>query len=249
MATDSQWRKHVERAAVGVGERQEREVTWTFVAQSGIDAIHDIAAKVVAGNHHTLAEAGGARGVVDVHQAVARHFGVLYVIYGETVGISGSELLFERSQHISHHFLFLLLVERAVVEREGGAHHAHILEVEAFPVAFAGEEQFCLAMINDVLRIVRVEVLKNRNNYSTIGDGCQKESHPSGVVLADNGNMVAFLNADFLVEKMNFCNVACEISVSDGLFCVVISQAWAVPVVFETLLKNLDSIFFHHNSQ
>ena len=240
----SQRRQHIEGAAIGMSQREEREVSRAGVAKPRFNAIHNVAANVVAGNHHPLAKAGGARCVVDVHQSVARHLRIFHIIHGEAIRISGGEFFVECCQGVSHHFTLLLLIEPRFVDRECSAHIAHIVEVKVFPIAFAGEKEFSLAMVHDVLSIVRVKVLQDRHNHGAIGDGGDKHRNPSRVVFADECHVIALLEPDFLVEEVDAGNISRKIGVEKRVFSVVVSQARIVPVLFETLFKNLDSIFF-----
>ena len=60
-------------------------------------------------------------------------------------------------------------------------------------------EQLGLGVVDDVLHIVGVELLQDRNNHGTIGDGGHENGDPRGRVLANQGNVVASLNAEVLI--------------------------------------------------
>ena len=67
MATHGQRSQHVEGAAEGMSQRQECQVAGALEVQTGVDTVHDVTSQVVGGEHHALAEARSARGVVDFY--------------------------------------------------------------------------------------------------------------------------------------------------------------------------------------
>ncbi len=89
---DGEGHEHVEGAAVGVGQGQEREDARVLVVELGADAEYDVAAQVVEGEHHALREAGGARCVVDDAHRAAVEVSVGDVGRGEAAGVSLAEV-------------------------------------------------------------------------------------------------------------------------------------------------------------
>ena len=99
MAAHCQWHQHVERAAVGVCQREEGEHSRTLVVQARADAEHHISAKVVVGEHHAFRESGGAGCVVDNGQFAAADGRIFDVGRPETVGV----VLAETAGQVLHH--------------------------------------------------------------------------------------------------------------------------------------------------
>ena len=94
MPADGQRRKEIERAAVGVGQRQERQRTPALaeIITAGLRVDHaarekDVAREVVHREHHALRITRGSRRIVEQDDLVVGYFGVFYVVYAEPARI------------------------------------------------------------------------------------------------------------------------------------------------------------------
>ena len=79
-------------------------------------------------------------------------------------------------------------------------------------------------------------------------DGAHEHNYPAGCVLAYECHAVARLYATFFIYKVESCYALGKVAVGESELGVVVAQSRQFPVVAEALLKNLDGIFFHHNS-
>ena len=247
VGTHGKLAQHVEGTPVGVSQGQERHHLAPPEAQLRVDAIHDVARQVVACDHHALAEARGARGVVDDHELLVVDFGVLDVSRGEPVGIGSLEEVVDLGQGLAHGFSLLLGKQAHVVERDGSPHLVQHVEVDAVEHRLARHEQHRVAVIDDVLGIVGVEFLQDGHNHGAIGNGGHEGGHPRRGVLAYQGNVVASLDAYFVVKQVNLGNELGKLTIGEGRLGVVVGHCREVPVFFEAARKNLDRIFLHHN--
>ena len=84
-------------------------------------------------------------------------------------------------------------------------------------------------MIHKRVHTFRMEVSKNRNDYSLIRV-CRKESHtPARRILCTKCDLVTFLESDLLVKKMQFSYVCSERSICK-LFASKVAETWTIPV-------------------
>ena len=60
-----------------------------------------------------------------------------------------------------------------------------------FPNGIAGEEERRFGVVYDMMDIIGVEVLQNGDYDTTVGDGGHIGDAPAGIVLADDGYLVA----------------------------------------------------------
>ena len=105
--THCEWCEHVEGATIGMSQWQERHATGAASVQLRVDTINDIAGKVVASEHHSLAESCGAAGVVDFHELLVAALNVVDARSGESTGIG---LLHECVGILNHLVDVLILV-------------------------------------------------------------------------------------------------------------------------------------------
>ena len=248
MAADSQRCEHVEGAAVGMGQRQEGQAPRALEVQPRVDAIDDVAAQVVAGEHDALAEARGAAGVVQLHELVAGHVGIVDVVAIEAALVFLFEEVGQVIDDLAHRLARLLGQQLAAVERDGRANALELFEVERLPDGLAREQQYGLAVVDDVLGVGGVELLQDGHDDCTVGDGGDVDGHPHGRVLADEGHLVAGFDAAVLKEQVHTGDVAGKVAIGHCGLLVVVAQCGQLPVVDEAFLENLDGILFQHKS-
>ena len=150
---------------------QERHAAGATAVELRVDAIDDVACQVVASEHHALAEAGGAAGVVDFHELVVVAIYIVDAGGSETLGIGLRHQVVDFLKHVAGSLALLLGKQGAVVERDGGADVSHVVEVKRLPNAVAGIEQLGLAVVDDVLCVAGVELLQDGDNHGAVGDG------------------------------------------------------------------------------
>ena len=125
MPADGQRREEVEGAAVGVGQRQERQRAASFLevplSGLGVDCRcgeHHIAREVVHREHHALRVAGRSRGVVEQDDLVVGDFGIFDVVDAESARILGALVLHDVALELGERLAVALVDRMEVRERE-----------------------------------------------------------------------------------------------------------------------------------
>ena len=71
----------------------------------------------------------------------------------------------------------------------------HLLDVKLRPHLVADEEQLGIGVVDDVMDLFGMELMKDGDGNSTIGDGGKECNTPACRVAAADGNLVALSNA------------------------------------------------------
>ena len=99
--------------------------------------------------------------------------------------------------------LSVTLVQTAkIVEREHTAQSGKPFFFQMLPDGITGEEEYRFGMIDDVMYIIGVEILQNRNHDAAIGDNRHISDAPTGIILADNRYLIAAAQAAILEQKV-----------------------------------------------
>lgn len=64
------------------------------------------------------------------------------------------------------------------------------------------KSSFGFGMVHDVVYIVCLELVKDGDDYRTVGQCCEERYAPVGTVAATDGNLIAFLDAACLENDM-----------------------------------------------
>ena len=83
-----------------------------------------------------------------------------------------------------------------VIQREYTIYIEKVFFEEVVPQVVANEKEFSVGVVNDVLNVVRVEVLENRYDNATIGHCSNVHSTPFGTVLANESYLIASQSSD-----------------------------------------------------
>ena len=209
MRTTSKRRKEVERTAVGVCQRKERERT-TALAEEVVVGLgiyhlhseHHVAREVVHREHNTLRRASSTRRVVKQAHLVVANLGKVYVIDAETTWICLA-VVRHNVLHIVGELVALALVDDVVVgEREYCLDSGYLVALDVIPEVVAEEEQTALRVVDDVDDIGGVEVLKNRHNHCSVCYRGDVAHTPACIVTTDERNLIALLDACLLKHKV-----------------------------------------------
>ena len=240
--------QEIECAAVSMCKRQESDVTAVFRNKVMLMRIAYVTGQAVQRHDDTFGETGGTGGIVDGTDLAIGPI-VKMQIFGP---IAFGMFLFEFRRDGFE--VNLLGIERQgdgvpVIEADGCQHLRNLIQIDTLPVDIADEKQFSTGVVNDMDSIVGTEILEDRHDDGTIGDGSQIDSHPVGVIPSHDGDLIVLFNTAFLKKDMQFLDVNGQLAVCQGHFCAVIGNGRQVPMLFKRALKDLDKIIFlfvHH---
>ena len=133
------------------------------------------------------------------------------------------------------------------VERNYTFHVQQVAEFDVFPDVVADEEQFGLAVVDDMGDVDRVEVRQNRDYSSTVSDGRHESSDPDCTIFATKSHLVALLDAKRLKQHVGQSNLFGEVAVGQGLLCWILCQTREIPILTKTVFVKFYKILFNHN--
>ena len=91
-------------------------------------------------------------------------------------------------------------------------------------------------MVDDVVDIIRVEILQDRYNDGSISDGSHIGDAPTCIVLADDSYFVASSQAAMFEQQMQACDLFGHLSVSVADIFTVIGVTRQIPVFAKAIL-------------
>ena len=103
--------------------------------------------------------------------------------------------------------------QRKIIHHEDTLQQGHGVLVQILPHLVAYKEQLRLRVVYDVMYIIRLELMQDRHNHRTIGDGSQEGHSPMRAVTSANRNFVAFLYATTLKDDMQLLYLSSHILV------------------------------------
>ena len=189
--------KEVKRTTVGMSQRQEGYEPRSRASETALQTITDVTRQGIERSDHTLTETGRAARIVDRSDLLVATLVVMNVFCPIAIGVL---FLKERIDGI---IVDLLGVQfegdrMPIVQADGSQHMRNLIELNTLPVDVADEEQFGLRVIDNMDRIVRTEILQDRNDDRSIGHRSEIDCYPIVVILTHHGDLVTFLDAAFL---------------------------------------------------
>ena len=249
VAADGQRCQEVEGAAVGVGQRQERERAAAPLEvaglRAGVERRHgeeDVAREVVDRQHDPLRVARGARRVVEQDDLVVGYVGVPDVVDAESARILRAVVLDDVALVLAQRLAVALVDDVEVGEREDRLNLANLVLLDVVPVVVAQEEQAALRVVDDVDDVGRGEVLEDGDDDRAVGDGSDIGDAPPRVVASYQGDFVAALDACLLEEQVELGNLLGHLVVGKLLFLEVVGQSGHLTVLAEALFVNLNQV-------
>ncbi|EEF91459.1 hypothetical protein HMPREF2531_05107 [Bacteroides intestinalis] len=88
-------------------------------------------------------------------------------------------------------FTVALMQATEIGKGEYGTQSGQAFFFQMFPDGIARKEENRLGVVDDMMYIIRIKILKNGNNDSSVSDGGHISDAPTGIVLTDNSNFVA----------------------------------------------------------
>ena len=126
-------------------------------------------------------------------------------------------------------FSVALVQAAEVVEREHAAQSGKPLFLQMLPNGIAGEEERRFGVVYDMMDIIGVEVLQNGDYDTAVGDGGHIGDAPAGIVLADDGYLVAAAQLAVLENKVQSGYFLCHFAISIALVFSIVGIAGEVP--------------------
>ena len=198
MSAHSRSGQEVESATVSMCQRQEREHFITFLQQFGTDAESYVACQVVSGQHNAFAETRRTRSIVQQHYFVIGKVGISHIFPCETIRIGFFHFIAQMFEETLDSLSVTLIQAAEIIEREYSAQAGKPFFFQMLPNGIAGKEEYRFGMINDVMYIIGVEILQDRNYDTAISDNRHISDAPAGIILADNRYLIAAAQAAML---------------------------------------------------
>ncbi len=104
MRTDCRGCQKVEGASISMSQRKERKHFITLFQQFRTDTESHVAGQVVACQHHSFAESGGAGSIVQQHHLIVGQGGVEHIFFPESLRISICHVLIDMLQEFLYCF-------------------------------------------------------------------------------------------------------------------------------------------------
>ena len=256
VAADGQRCEEVEGAAVGVGQRQERERAAPFLeivgSRLGVERRHgegDVAREVVHREHHALRVARRARRVVEQHHPVVRNVGVFDVADAESARVFRTVVLHDVALELGERLAVAFVDHVEVREREDRLDLFDLVLLDHVPEVVAQEQQPAFGVVDDVDDVGRGEVLQDGDDHRAVGDRSDIGDAPAGVVAADQRDFVALSDAGLLVEQVQFGDLLGHFVVREGFALEIVGQGRHFAVLPETPLVDFDEVFLQHGEQ
>ncbi len=211
MGTAGQLSQKVERTAVGMRQRQERQraaaAVEILVSRKGIvdaECEQDVARQVIDRQHDAFRRACRARGIVQQADRIVRNIGVFDILAAEAAGI-GLAIVAHDIRHILGQRVAVALVDHMVVrKRKYGIHMRNLLLLDIVPEVIAQKEQLALRVVDDMYHVVGREVLQYGHYNGTVGYRCNVGYAPARIVAAYKRNLVAALYVGLAEQQMQF---------------------------------------------
>ena len=115
-----------------------------------------------------------------------------------------------------------------------------------FPNKVACEKEDRLGVIDNVMYIVRTEVLQNRHHNSSVGNDGHIGNAPTRIVLSDDGYFIATPQLAILEQQMQTGYLASHVAIRISCVFTIIGVARKIPVLAEAAFVQLDEIFLYH---
>ena len=133
-----------------------------------------------------------------------------------------------------------------VRERERGLYPAGAVGFDDVPEDVAEKEQTGVRMGDDVVDVVRIEILHDGNDGTAVGERCDADRCPPRVVPSHDGHFVVLFQTACVEKHVQFGYLLGHLEIGEGLLFEVVGERGQLPVLPEALLVYLDKVFLHH---
>ena len=247
---DGQRREEVEGAAVGVGQRQERQRASALaeIVGAGLRVDHAagetyVAREVVHREHHSLRIARGARRVVEQDDLVVGDLGVLDVVYAEPARIFRTVVFQDIALELGERLAVAFVDGVEIGERKHGLDLAYLVFFDDVPEVVAQKEQLAFRVVDDVDDVGRGEILQYRDDYGAVGDRGDVGDAPPGIVAPDQRYLVALLYAGLFEQEVQLGDLLGHLVIRECFALEIVGQCRHFTVLAETRLVYFYQVF------
>ena len=129
-----------------------------------------------------------------------------------------------------------------VRERERGLYPAGAVGFDDVPEDVAEKEQTGVRMGDDVVDVVRIEVLHDGNDGTAVGERCDADRCPPRVVPSHDGHFVVLFQTACVEKHVQFGDLLRQRVIGEYLAGEVVGDGRGVAVLLETLLEEFNQV-------
>ena len=220
-------------------QRQHGDDSIAGIHAQHLAAIIHIAPQAAVGQHDAFGVARGTRGVIDDRQFVGRSLApVMDVLGAEILGVAGAVTGIAVLEGF-HQRIIAADHRGEVFQQDDTFEVGHDCLVQGFPGTCTYEEQFGFGVIDDMMDVVRLELMEDGDDDCAVCHGCQEGNPPVSAVASAYGDLVARADAGTLQDEVELGYLPCHVLVLQG-DTLVISQGVEVPILYDALFDVFD---------
>lgn len=159
--------------------------------------------------------------------------------HGKTLSEQGVEMFAGERK-----FFGAAVHEREVLHANDALQGRHAVLVQVFPYLVAHEQQACLAVVDDVVYIIRLELVQDGHDDGAVGNGGQERHAPVSAVASTQGDFVSGPDIGRFEEQVHFGYFTCHVLVLQAL-SVEIRERFPVPVLLYAVFDKFYQFVFH----
>ena len=185
-----------------------------------------------------------ARGVVDDGQFVRTSFIVRDVVLAEVHGVAFAEQLVQVFARVDD--LFRPSHQQGVVRYVDDAFQmGHLFCTQLFPDGVSHKKQFGFAMVDDVVNLVGLEFVQDRDGHRAICQGGEEDGTPMCAVSSAKCDSVSLFHIAVLEDDVKFLYEPGYILILER-FAFIIRQSIKIPVFLDALFDLFVKIRVSH---
>ena len=101
-------------------------------------------------------------------------------------------------------------------------------------------------MIHNVMHIIGIEILQNRNHNRSVSDGCHVGNAPARIILSYDSDLLAAPDAAIFEQQMQLGYFTGYFTIRIIYIFAVVSVTRKVSILTKTILVEFDKILFNH---
>ena len=195
MGSDRHRRQQIKGATVRMGQGEEAELLVAPVHEVERHGVRYVPGQVIARQHHAFAETRRAGGIVQDGYLLVAAPGIPDVVPRESLRICLLHLLVQPLRRRPCPHAISLIEAAEVAQRKGRAQPWEPLLVDALPRAVAHEEELRVGVIKNMLNIVRIEILEDRDEHRPVCNDRQVSDAPARRVFPHERHLLALPDA------------------------------------------------------
>ena len=159
--------------------------------------------------------------------------------HGKTLSEQGVEMFAGERK-----FFGAAVHEREVLHANDALQGRHAVLVQVFPHLVAHEQQACFAVADDVVHLIRLELVQDGHDDGAVGNGGQKRHAPVSAVASAQGDFVSGPDIGRFKEQVHLGYFTRHVLVLQAL-SVEIRERFPVPVLFYAVFDKFYQFVFH----